>query len=121
MSWFGGNLPQLSSITDQISSFTKEVLTETTEEVEGILSEIIFLHLRPSKPIHTGCVAIILNLTARKVLIVRLSVADPIAELQIARRKIHELESLNKHIESEVHMPTLCTYTCINMCMHVVN
>ena len=35
MAWFGGNLPQLSSITDQISSFTKEVLTETTEEVEG--------------------------------------------------------------------------------------
>lgn len=35
MAWFGGSLPQLSSITDQISSFTKEVLTETTEEVEG--------------------------------------------------------------------------------------
>ena len=39
MSWFGGSLPQLSSITDQISSFTKEVLTETTEEVEGMPSE----------------------------------------------------------------------------------
>ena len=39
MSWFGGNIPQLSSITNQISSFTKEVLTETTEEVEGMLSE----------------------------------------------------------------------------------
>ncbi len=35
MSWFGGGLSQISSLTDQISSFTKEVLTETTEEVEG--------------------------------------------------------------------------------------
>ena len=35
MAWFSGRLPQFSSLTDQISSFTKEVLTETTEEVEG--------------------------------------------------------------------------------------
>lgn len=35
MSWFGGGLSQISSLTGQISNFTKEVLTETTEEVEG--------------------------------------------------------------------------------------
>ena len=32
MAWIRGGLSQF---TDQISSFTKEVLTETTEEVEG--------------------------------------------------------------------------------------
>ena len=35
MAWFGDRLSQFSNLTDQISSFTKEVLTETTEEVEG--------------------------------------------------------------------------------------
>jgi len=40
MSWLGGRLSQFSSLTDQISSFTKEVLTETTEEVEGTISQI---------------------------------------------------------------------------------
>ena len=33
-----------------------------------------------------------------------LFITDPTAELQIARRKIHELESLNKHIQAEVHI-----------------
>lgn len=41
MSWLGGRLSQFSSLTDQISSFTKEVLTETTEEVEGTISQRI--------------------------------------------------------------------------------
>ena len=35
-------------------------------------------------------------------LIISSSVTDPTAELQIARRKIHEVESLNKHIQAEV-------------------
>lgn len=34
-SWLSGGLSQFSSLTDQISSFTKDVLTETTEEIEG--------------------------------------------------------------------------------------
>ena len=38
-SWFGGAgagiTQQFSSLTGQISSFTKEVLTEATQEVEG--------------------------------------------------------------------------------------
>ena len=48
MSWLGGRLSQFSSLTDQISSFTKEVLTETTEEVEGTISRIAKL---PTKTI----------------------------------------------------------------------
>ena len=44
MSWFGGGLSQFSSLTDQISTFTKDVLTETTEEVEGALP---IAYLRP--------------------------------------------------------------------------
>ena len=38
MSWFDGAAgisQQFSSITGQISNFTKEVLTEATQEVEG--------------------------------------------------------------------------------------
>ncbi len=33
--WLSGGLNQFSNITGQITSFTKEVLTETTEEVTG--------------------------------------------------------------------------------------
>ena len=36
-SWLSGGLSQFSSITDQISTFTKDVLSETTEEIEGII------------------------------------------------------------------------------------
>ncbi len=36
--WLSGGLNQFSNITDQISSFTKEVLTETTEEVTGLFT-----------------------------------------------------------------------------------
>ena len=35
--WLSGGLSQFSSITDQISTFTKDVLSETTEEIEGQL------------------------------------------------------------------------------------
>ena len=34
-SWLSGGLSQFSSLTDQISTFTKDVLSETTEEIEG--------------------------------------------------------------------------------------
>ena len=40
MSWFSGGLSQFSSLTDQISTFTKEVLTESTQEIEGQYSII---------------------------------------------------------------------------------
>ena len=35
MSWIGGSLSQ---ITGQISNFTKEVLTEGTEEIDGMFT-----------------------------------------------------------------------------------
>ena len=35
MSWLSGGISQLSSLTDQFSTFTKEVLTEATQEIEG--------------------------------------------------------------------------------------
>ena len=34
-SWLSGGISQFSSLTDQISSFTKEVITESTQEIEG--------------------------------------------------------------------------------------
>ena len=40
MSWLSGGLSQFSSLTDQISSFTKDVITETTEEIEGSLLRV---------------------------------------------------------------------------------
>ena len=36
MSWFGS---EFSKITDKISTFTKEVLTEGTEEIDGYFTE----------------------------------------------------------------------------------
>ena len=39
-SWLSGGLSQFSSLTDQISSFTKDVLTETTEEIEGTIRTV---------------------------------------------------------------------------------
>ena len=40
---------------------------------------------------------------------------DPTAELQIARRKISELESSNKHIQDEVKY-YLCLFTIESRC-----
>ena len=40
-SWLSGGLNQL---TDQISTFTKEVLTETTEEVTGQLISAVYYY-----------------------------------------------------------------------------
>ena len=81
MAWFGDRLSQFSNLTDQISSFTKEVLTETTEEVEGSF-----------------------NNRAKGVYVVTLSplYVDPAAELQVARRGVAELEEVNIHIRTEV-------------------
>lgn len=42
MSWFSGEglTNQLTSFKDQITTFTKDVLTETTNEIEGSLCSI---------------------------------------------------------------------------------
>lgn len=42
MSWFTGEglTNQLTSFKDQITTFTKDVLTETTDEIEGIVHSI---------------------------------------------------------------------------------
>ena len=36
-SWLEGGFSQFSSLKNQLSSFTKEVLNETAEEIEGTL------------------------------------------------------------------------------------
>lgn len=42
MSWFGAErLTQFKNITGQISNFTKEVLSESTEEIDGKLHYVI--------------------------------------------------------------------------------
>ena len=89
MAWFSDRLPQFSSLTDHISNFTKEVLTETTEEIEG---KAVVVAERGH---------ILFN--AHSVMTAFL-VADPAAELQVARKKINELESLNKYIQTEVRV-----------------
>lgn len=38
-SWFGGGI---TSLTDQISTFTKEVIAESTQEIEGSLCGFYF-------------------------------------------------------------------------------
>lgn len=40
MSWLSGGISQLSSLTDQFSTFTKEVLTEATQEIEDPVTEL---------------------------------------------------------------------------------
>lgn len=84
MSWFGGGL---SSITSQISTFTKEVLTETTEEIQGTTPvaterELCMLNVNGARDGHT----------------------DPTAELHVARRRVAELDDLNKKLQSEVRV-----------------
>lgn len=51
-----------------------------------------------------GCFTVCVQIMGEILLHVSLHApcTDPTAELQIARRKIHELESLNKHIQAEV-------------------
>lgn len=99
MAWFSGGLSQFSSLTDQISTFTKEVLTETTEEVEGwqwasasrlntSTAHCFVMILLPS---------LLCSSWARSHLY-----SDPAAELQVARRRILELEKLNKRLQEEV-------------------
>ena len=79
-SWFGGRFSQISNLTDQLSTFTKEVLTETTEEVEGRLYMVHHSYLHSLLPY-----------------------TDPSAELQIARKRISELEAVSEHTKTEVH------------------
>lgn len=88
-SWLSGGLSQFSSITDQISSFTKDVLTETTEEIEGRQRTVVLInaHLRSYVPSILWCVCVH---------------ADPTAELQVARKKIEHLEDVNSHYKTEV-------------------
>ena len=91
-SWFGGAgiTEQFSSLTGQISNFTKEVLTEATQEVEGREREI--------KDGSSGCYCIC---------------TDPVTELQIAVKRVNELQTQNSELSSKV----LCCDVRENCCI----
>ena len=86
--WLSGSLGSvshgLSSITGQISSFTKDVLKEGTEEVDG------------------RCTFLIIFILVVQQLLQCFRVLDHQTELRIANGKVKELESAAEGQKQEV-------------------
>ena len=81
MSWLSGGI---SSLTDQISTFTKEVISESTQEIEG---RRLFFKL----------------LTIHKHSLI-LHVLDPVTELHLARKRNEEFANQNAQTQEEVYI-----------------
>lgn len=79
MSWFTGQglSNQFTSFKDQITTFTKDVLTETTDEIDG-------------------------NLFYLMTTVWVVYAADPVGELRLAKLRILELEKLEALQKEEV-------------------
>lgn len=85
MSWFTGERlsNQLTSFKDQITTFTRDVLTETTDEIEG--KKILFNE-------HS------------------LACVDPVGELRLAKQRIDELEKIEYLQKDEVCIIRSCKF-----------